>query len=190
MGNTCISVDVAAEHLEKFPVLFDEINSMWSRPLHLMYKHNQLSISTITTILAEGVHDASLSHYMSSYMAAWLGKFFGDRYLDITKTVDWEELLRISYDKPGAYSYAIMKIAGDRLSGLNHPFVFSDQFPLLLESTRLLSAAERILPTIKAKGSDIFTPQDDYVINVNKLINETEEQKSDTTDAWKKSNGN
>ena len=142
------------------------------------------------TVLAEGVHDTSLSPFVSSYMAAWLGKLLGDHYLDITKKVNWEELLTISYSKPGAYSYAIMKIAGEQLSGLNHPFVYSDQYTLLLESTRLLSAAERILPTLKPKGSYIFAPQDDYAVNVNKLIKETEDHKSDgTTNAWKKSSG-
>ena len=143
--------------------------------------------------LAEGVHDASLSHFVTSYMAAWLGKLLGDCYLDITKGVKWEELLAVAYSKPGAYSYAIMKTAGEKLSALNHSFVFSDQFSLLLESTRLLSAAERILPTVKPKGSYIFAPQDDYAANVNKLIKEIEKQnlKSDTDaiNPWKKSNG-
>ena len=144
------------------------------------------------TALAEGVHDASLSHFVTSYMAAWLGELFGDQYLDITKRINWEELLTIACSKPGAYSYAIMKKVGEKLSGLNHSFVFSDQFSLLLESTRLLSAAERILPELKPKGSYIFVPQDDYAVNVNKLIKETEKQsdKSDATNAWKKSNGN
>lgn len=181
---------------QAFPVLPDEVNSIWSHPLHLIYKHNPSCVSTIMTILAEGVHDASLSHFTSSYMAAWLGKLFGDHYLDITKGVNWEELLMASYSKPGPYSYAIMKRVGENLSALDHPFVFSDQFPLLLESTRLLSAAERILPTLKPKGNYIYGPQDDYAVNVNKLIKELEERnrefaKSDnTTNPWKKSDGN
>lgn len=143
------------------------------------------------TVLAEGVHETSLSYFMSSYMAAWLGELFSDQYLDITNEVDWQELLTVSYSRPGAYSYAIMKKTGERLSALNHPFVFSDQFSLLLESTQLLSMAERILPTLKPKGSYTFAPQDDYAININKLIEEMEvkSSKSDTTNPWKKSNG-
>lgn len=151
-------------------------------------------MSTIMMILAEGVHNTSLSHFVSSYMAAWLGELLGDHYLDITKTVNWEKLLTISYNNPGVYSYAIMKRAGENLSAINHPFVFSDQFSLLLESTKLLSAAERILPTLKPKGSYIFSPEDQYAVNVNKLIEEIKAQnikssKTDTTDAWKKSKG-
>ena len=193
LGNTCDSADVATDQIETFPVMLNEINSMWCRPLQLLHKHNPSSISTIMITLAEGVHDPSLSHFVTSYMAAWLGKLLGDHYLDITKGVNWEELLAVAYSKPGAYSYAIMKTAGDKLSALNHPFVFSDQFSLLLESTRLLSAAERILPALKPKGSYIFAPQDDYAVNVNKLIKEIEKQnqKSDTDaiNPWKKSNG-
>ena len=177
-----------------FPVLPNEVKKIWSSTLRLIHKDNPSCISTILIVLAEGVHDNSLSQFTLSYMAAWLGELLGDHYLDVTKRVNWEELLTTSYSKPGAYSYTIMKIAGDNLSAINHSFVFSDQYSLLLESTRLLSVAERILPTLKPKGSYIFGPQDDYAINVNKLINETEEQstksnKSDTTNPWKKSNG-
>ena len=191
---TCNSTDPAADQVEMFPVLHNEINKMWSRPLRSIHSNNPSCISTILVILAEEVHDSSLSHFMLSYMAAWLGELLGDHYLDITKGVNWEELLKASYSKPGPYSYAIMKVAGENLSAVSHPFVFSDQYSLLLESTRLLSAAERILPTLKPKGSYIYGPQDDYAVNVNKLIKETEEQstkpsKSDTTNSWKKSNG-
>ena len=177
-----------------FPALPNEIKKIWSRPLYSIHKNNPSCISTILIVLAEGVYDNTLSHFVLSYMAAWLGELLGDHYLDLTKRVNWEELLTASYSKPSAYSYAIMKIAGDNLSAINHPFVFSDQFSLLLESTRLLSVAERILPTVKPKGSYIFGPQDDYAVNVNKLIKEIEEQnlkssKSDSTNPWKKSNG-
>ena len=73
---------------------------------------------------------------------------------------------------------------------MNHPFVFSDQFSLLLEITRLLSRAERILPTLKPKGSYTFGPQDDYATNVSKLVKEIEEQKlKSDTNPWKKSDG-
>ena len=192
MRNTCNSADIAADRIEKFPVLLDKISSMWYRPLHLIHTHNSSSISTIMTVLAEGVHDASLSHYVTSYMAAWLGTLLGEHHLDITKGVNWEELLTVSYTKPGAYSYAIMKAVGEKLSALDHPFVFSDQYSLLLESTRLLSAAERILPALKPKGSYIFAPQDDHSVNVNKLIKEQnlKSDKSYATNPWKKSNGN
>lgn len=193
LGNTCNSTDVATDQIETFPVMLVEINSMWSRPLQLLHKYNSSSISTIMIVLAEGVHDTSLSHFVTSYMAAWLGELLGDRYLDITKGVNWEELLAVTYSKPGAYSYAIMKMVGEKLSALNNQFVFSDQFSLLLESTRLLSAAERILPALKPKRSYIFAPQDDYAVNVNKRIKEIEKQDlisdTDVGNPWKKSNG-
>ena len=167
---------------------------MWTRPLKVIHQQDPLCISTIVTALAEGVHDPSVSHFMSSYMAAWLGEMLGHRYLEITRAVNWEEVLKVSYTKHGTYSYAIMKRVGDKLSVLNHPFVFSDQFTLLLESTRLLSAAERILPTLKPKRSSIYAPQDKYAINVTKFAKELKEQKlksgeSDNSNLWKKSNG-
>ena len=193
MGCACNSADPAVDKVEAFPVLLNKIRVIWSPSLRIMYKHNPSCMSIILMALIEGVHSTSLSPFMLSYMAAWLGEFLGkmNMFLRITKAVNWLEVLTVSYSKPGAYSYAVMKRTGEKLSALNHPFVFSDQFSLLLESTRLLSIAERILPSLKPKGSHIFTPQDNYAVNVNKLVKDVEEEnkKLDTTSPWKKSNG-
>ena len=151
-------------------------------------------MSTILSVLVEEVHSNSVSQLVSTHMAAWIGRLLSDQYSELTTSVSWLELLTTCYTNPGAYSYAVMIRVGMRLSEANHPFMLSDQFSLLLESTKLLSEAERILPSIKPQGSYIFTSQDDYAAKVNKLVKEYNTRKRphydhSNTNPWKKSSG-
>jgi len=187
------SIEPAEDQIKRFPALPDKLCMMWSRPLELIHQHNPLCMSTILSVLAEEVHNNSVTQAVSMLMSAWLGRLLSDHCSELTTSVSWLELLTTCYTNPGTYSYAIMTRVGVKLSETNHPFILSDQFSLLLECTKLLSEAERIVPSIKPQGSYVFTSQDDYATRVNKLMKESIVRKrpctedSSTTNPWKKS---